>query len=93
MIKRVSEVPFWGPEEQIRRFINQHDQPYDDGNFPDNKTQLTISQERIENLDFLFQKQLIWSWEKQVDDAYFYWDWCPLGSGQTGDPKWQISAW
>lgn len=54
---------------------------------------MTISQERIENLDFLFQKQLIWSWGKQVDDAYFYWDWCPLGSGQTGDPIWQISAW
>ena len=27
MIARVSEKPFWGPEEQIRRFINQHDSP------------------------------------------------------------------
>lgn len=27
MINRVSEIPFWGPEEQIRRFINQHDDP------------------------------------------------------------------
>ena len=26
MIARVSEKPFWGPEEQIRRFINQHDE-------------------------------------------------------------------
>ena len=26
MINRVSELPFWGPEEQIRRFINQHDE-------------------------------------------------------------------
>ena len=25
MIARVSEKPFWGPEEQIRKFINQHD--------------------------------------------------------------------
>ena len=27
MINRISEIPFWGPEEQIRRFINQHDDP------------------------------------------------------------------
>ena len=27
MIARVSEKPFWGPEEQIRKFINQHDEP------------------------------------------------------------------
>ena len=25
MINRISDVPFWGPEEQIRKFINQHD--------------------------------------------------------------------
>lgn len=33
MINRISEIPFWGPEEQIRRFINQHDEMselYDD---------------------------------------------------------------
>jgi hypothetical protein len=27
MINRISEIPFWGPEEQIRRFVNQHDNP------------------------------------------------------------------
>ena len=27
MINRISEIPFWGPEEQIRKFINQHDDP------------------------------------------------------------------
>lgn len=26
MINRISEIPFWGPEEQIRRFVNQHDE-------------------------------------------------------------------
>ena len=31
MINRISEIPFWGPEEQIRRFINQHDKPDEDG--------------------------------------------------------------
>ena len=33
MINRISEIPFWGPEEQIRRFVNQHDEMselYDD---------------------------------------------------------------
>lgn len=29
MINRISEIPFWGPEEQIRRFINKHDDPYE----------------------------------------------------------------
>ena len=24
MIERISELPFWGPEEQIRKFINEH---------------------------------------------------------------------
>ena len=24
MIERVSELPLWGPEEQIRKFINEH---------------------------------------------------------------------
>ena len=43
MIERVSDVPFWGPEEQIRRFINQHDQPDENGDLPDGRTQLTIS--------------------------------------------------
>ena len=27
MINRISEIPFWGPEEQIRKFVNQHDEP------------------------------------------------------------------
>ena len=48
---------------------------------------------RIENLDDIFQKQLIWSYDKSVDDAYFYWDWCPLGTGTETDPKWKIAAW
>lgn len=26
MINRISEIPFWGPEEQIRMFVNQHDE-------------------------------------------------------------------
>ena len=29
MINRISEIPFWGPEEQIRRFVNQHDEMLD----------------------------------------------------------------
>ena len=32
-MNRISEIPYWGPEEQIRRFINQHDEMselYDD---------------------------------------------------------------
>ena len=30
MIERISELPFFGPEEQIRRFVNQHDEdPFD----------------------------------------------------------------
>ena len=91
MIERISELPYWGPEEQIRKFVNQHDQPggEGDGEFPSGATQLSISQERIENLDDIFQKQLIWSYGRVgVGDAYFYWDWCPIGSGQTGDPVW-----
>lgn len=39
--------------------------------------------------------QLIWSYGKSGDavhDAYFYWDWCPIGSGSSDDPKWQISV-
>ena len=61
-------------------------------------TQLSITQMRIENLDDIFQKQLIWSYGKIVngkgiDDAYFYWDWCPSGSGQPANPKWQIVEW
>lgn len=34
MINRISELPIWGPEEQIRRFINQHDE-----NIPAGETQ------------------------------------------------------
>lgn len=58
--------------------------------------QLTITQQRIENLDDIFQKQLIWSYGKssiQAADAYFYWDWCPLGTGTLNDPKWQLEMW
>jgi hypothetical protein len=37
---------------------------------------------------------LIWSYGQHVDDAYFYWDWCPVGTGtDTSDPKWQIVEW
>lgn len=49
---------------------------------------------RIENLDDIFQKQLIWSYGRQdVDDAYFYWDWCPAGNNTDTDPRWKIVAW
>ncbi len=45
MINRISEIPFWGPEEQIRKFINQHDEPNsNDGTFSDGKTQQSITQ-------------------------------------------------
>ena len=36
---------------------------------------------------------MIWSYDKQVDDAYFWWDWCPSGQDTEEDPKWQIVAW
>ena len=56
--------------------------------------QQTLTQQRIENIDNIFQKQLIWSYGREVDDAYFYWDWCPIGSGTSStDPKWQIVQW
>lgn len=160
MINRISEIPYWGPEEQIRRFINQHDdnnvlygislsqmldgeaglELSDDENgiedekekfetvvkrwsihccgydkdyseldenekeIVDNKiaeltgkyttNQNTVTQARISNLDDIFQKQLIWSYGRSVDDAYFYWDWCPIGSGLSIEsPRWQIVAW
>lgn len=54
----------------------------------------TVAQMRIANLDEIFQKQLIWSYGRpNVDDAYFYWDWCPEGTGTEDDPKWKIVAW
>lgn len=176
MINRISEIPFWGPEEQIRRFVNQHDNPDDywadtfaklaeDGYFPDPSTselpnqrkydilvqsmaidivdadlpedewfpkegsdedketwlaehkaemdvakndidlkyrvsQQSITQQRIENLDEIYQKQLIWSYGlKNVDDAYFYQDWCPIGDPAIQEepyvknPKWQMDLW
>lgn len=53
-----------------------------------------MTQLRIENLDEIFQKQLIWSYGRlAVDDAYFYWDWCPSGTNVDGDPKWKIVTW
>lgn len=94
MINRISEIPFWGPEEQIRRFINQHDE-----RIPEGETQQTITQQRIENLDEIYQKQLIWSYGlNNVDDAYFYQDWCPIGDHVDGteynpNPKWQMDLW
>lgn len=49
---------------------------------------------RIENLDEIFQKQLIWSYGRlAIDDAYFYWDWCPSGTGSEDDTKWKIVTW
>lgn len=100
MINRISEIPFWGPEEQIRRFVNQHDQPNPDGTHSEGQSQQTITQQRIENLDEIYQKQLIWSYGlKNVDDAYFYQDWCPIGdpklqpTGYSDDPKWQMDLW
>lgn len=94
MINRISEIPFWGPEEQIRRFVNQHDE-----DIPGGQTQQTITQQRIENLDEIYQKQLIWSYGlKNVDDAYFYQDWCPIGdhvkdTPYNPNPKWQMDLW
>ena len=78
MIARISEKPFWGPEEQIRRFVNQHDEYIDSS-----ESQLTITQQRIANLDDIFQKQLIWSYgnPNAEGEAYFWWDWCPSGTG------------
>jgi hypothetical protein len=67
MIERISELPFWGPEEQIRKFVNQHDQPDGEGNLTVNgqtTTQQTLTQQRIANLDDIFQRQLIWSYDK-----------------------------
>lgn len=91
MINRNSEIPFWGPEEQIRRFINQHDEM-----IPPGETQQSITQQRLENLDDIYQKQLIWSYGlNNVDDAYFYQDWCPIGdyTQDESDPKWQMDLW
>lgn len=130
MIERVSELPLWGPEEQIRKFINEH---LDENQLneialnilrrkklqentgelivaPDvmqgeveisqdelaqfKLTNRTLIQMRIENLDDIFQKQLIWSYgRKGVNEAYFYWDWCPDGEDTPDDPKWKIVAW
>lgn len=86
MIERISELPFFGPEEQIRRFVNQYDKDLDSS-----KSQLDITQERIENIDDIFQKQLIWSYDLSgMNDAYFYWDWCPT---YDDDVKWHIVRW
>ena len=91
MINRISELPFWGPEEQIRRFVNQHDQPNT------GETQQSITQQRIANLDDIYQKQLIWSYGiSGIGDAYFYQDWCPIGNapldsdhpGYSSNPTW-----
>ena len=44
---------------------------------------------RIGNLDDIYQKQLIWSYDRiGVDDAYFYQDWCP-----TDDGGWELNDW
>ena len=51
MINRISEIPFWGPEEQIRRFINQHDEMselYDDAL---RRLVPPVSEEEIKTLD------------------------------------------
>ena len=91
MINRISEIPFWGPEEQIRRFINQHDEM-----IPPGETQQSITQQRLENLDDIYQKQLIWSYGlDRIFDLYFYQDWCPIGdyTQDKSDPKWQMDMW
>jgi hypothetical protein len=49
MINRISEIPFWGPEEQIRRFVNQHDEMselYDDA-----LLRIGCTEQEIEALD------------------------------------------
>ena len=61
MINRISEIPFWGPEEQIRRFINQYDSPDDyweatfanlakDGYYPDPSTEGKSNQLKYDTL-------------------------------------------
>ena len=92
MIERISELPFFGPEEQIRRFVNQHDEDLPESS-QSSLTQSQLTQQRIEEIDETFQKQLIWSYGlKGMDDAYFYWDWCPVGD-EDDEIKWRIVRW
>lgn len=97
MIERISELPLFGPEEQLRKFICQHEEPNaSDGSIlvnvgagePQSYTQNALTQARIERIDEMLQKQLICTYgDGSADDAYFYWDWAPTGEG---DNKWQF---
>lgn len=89
MIERVSELPLFGPEEQIRKFFNETIQTNEDGEMGNNNTNQILLQNRIGNLDSILQKQMIWSIDGNFGEAYFYWDWCPMGTEMENN-YWQI---
>ena len=89
MIERASELPLFGPEEQIRKFFNETIQTNEDGGMDNNNTNQILLQKRIGNLDAILQKQLIWSIDGNFGEAYFYWDWCPLGNEEENN-YWQL---
>lgn len=89
MIERVSELPLFGPEEQIRKFFNETIQTNEDGEMSNNNTNQILLQNRIGNLDSILQKQMIWSIDGNFGEAYFYWDWCPMGTERENN-YWQI---
>ena len=89
MIERASELPLFGPEEQIRKFFNETIQTNEDGGMDNNNTNQILLQKRIGNLDAILQKQLIWSIDGNFGEAYFYWDWCPMGNEEENN-YWQL---
>ena len=89
MIERASELPLFGPEEQIRKFFNETIQTNEEGGMDNNNTNQILLQKRIGNLDAILQKQLIWSIDGNFGEAYFYWDWCPMGNEEENN-YWQM---
>lgn len=89
MIERVVELPLFGPEEQIRKFFNETIQTNEEGGMDNNNTNQILLQKRIGNLDSILQKQLIWSIDGNFGEAYFYWDWCPMGNEEENN-YWQM---
>ena len=89
MIERASELPLFGPEEQIRKFFNETIQTNEEGGMDNNNTNQILLQKRIGNLDAILQKQLIWSIDGNFGEAYFYWDWCPMGNEEENN-YWQL---
>ena len=89
MIERASELPLFGPEEQIRKFFNETIYTNEDGGMDNNNTNQILLQKRIGNLDAILQKQLIWSIDGNFGEAYFYWDWCPMGNEEENN-YWQL---